>query len=328
MTISAAHFVVGFGLLGLAALPALFPLPFPGIAAAIVICGMGGGIVNVAVNSIIEDISVGKTGGERSFIYSFYCWGFILVVATSTAALGIFGIPNWQIIARVWAVVPFCGGVWFMCVPIAEHRQMDASMKFRRLFAEKSFFRFILLMLCAGAAEQSMSQWASLFAESGLGVSKATGDIAGPCLFAASMGVSRVVYSRIRCRSRHEKYMFVSALMCVIGYLLVVFAPPPAISFFGCGLIGLSVGILWPGTISLSSAWFGTDSASMLAALVLAGNVGCATGPTIVGVTASLLHSVKTGLLIGVIFPTAFAFIMRFCIQKSIFCRRTEKRGI
>jgi fucose permease len=326
ITISAAHCVVGIGLLGLAAFPALFPSPFPDIAAAIFICGIGGGIVNVAVNPVIEDISVGKTE-ERSFIYSFYCWGFILVVAASTAALGILGISNWRIMARIWAVITFGVGICFMNAPIAVRKQRDAPVKLWQFVTEKSFFRFVLLMLCAGAAEQSMSQWASLFAENGLGVSKAVGDIAGPCFFAASMGVSRTVYSRIGRGNRHEKYMFASALICVLGYLLVAFAPSPAVSLLGCGLIGLSAGILWPGTLSLSSARFGTGGASMFAALVLAGNAGCAAGPTVVGVAAGSFHSMKAGLLIGAIFPAAFAYIMRSRIRKSIFYRQTEKRG-
>ena len=55
----------------------------------------------------------------------------------------------------------------------------------------------ILLMICSGASEASMAQWASAFTESAFGVSKTVGDLAGPCLFAVFMGIARVIYGKM-----------------------------------------------------------------------------------------------------------------------------------
>jgi fucose permease len=315
--ISTAHCAVGVGLIGLASLPALFRLPFVGLSTAIAVYGLGGGIINVVINPIIEGMSGEKASGTRSFIYSFYCWGFIFVIIASTILFSVWGISNWRVVAAIWAIVPFAGGAWFMLVPIAVRQAKTSRFTLRRLFAEKSFLCVMVLMLCAGAAEQSVSQWASLFAESGLGVAKTAGDIAGPCVFAALMGISRILYSRTGQKNQPEKYLFISASACALSYLLAVFSPLPAVTFCGCGMIGLFVGILWPGTLSLSSAGFHSGDTSMFAALILAGNVGCSVGPATVGIVAESFRSIKTGLLIGAISPVLFVCVLKICMRKT-----------
>jgi fucose permease len=310
--ISSAHCAVGAGLIGLTTFPAFFPSPLAGLAAAVAVCGLGGGIINVVINPVIEGISGEGTDRERSLIYSFYCWGFIFVVAASTAVFSIWGVSSWRAVALSWAVVPFCGSVLFALAPIVAQNQKTPKLSLRRLLTEKSFLLVLILMFCAGAAEQSMAQWASLFAENGLGVAKAAGDIAGPCVFAALMGVSRALYSRIGLEARLGKYLLMSASACVFGYLLVCFAPLPALSFWGCGLIGLFVGILWPGILSLSSG-----GASVFATLVMAGNIGCAAGPAIVGIAAESFHSIRTGLLAGMLFPAALVGVLRIYMRRT-----------
>jgi MFS family permease len=317
ITISAAHCAVGVGLIGLTSLPALLRSPFVGLSTAIVIYGVGGGIINVVINPIIEGISGEKASENRSFIYSFYCWGFIFLIIASTILFSVWGISTWRLVAGIHAIIPFVGGACFMLVPIVARQAKTSRFALMQLFAEKSFLCVMILIFCAGAAEQSMSQWASLFAESGLGIAKPAGDIAGPCVFATLMGISRILYSRTGRKVRPEKYMLISASACGLSYLLAVFSPLPVVTFCGCGMIGLFVGILWPGTLSLASAGFRSEDASMFAALILAGNVGCSVGPTIVGVVAEAFHSIGTGLLVGAIFSAVFACILKICIQKT-----------
>ena len=162
----------------------------------------------------------------------------------------------------------------------------------------------MLMMLCAGASEQGVSQWASTFAEQGLGVTKTIGDLAGPMAFAILMGSSRAFYGKFGDRMDLDKFMIGSSILCIISYLCISLAPSAFVSLIGCSICGFSVGIMWPGSFSKASMALRRGGTSLFALLALAGDVGCSGGPTLVGVVSGILSdNLKKGILAGVIFP-------------------------
>jgi len=304
--IVAAHICAGLGLAGLGLFPLFLP-PYPGLILAVVIYAVGGGIIEVLISPIVEACPTQKKSAEMSLLHSFYCWGQVFVVLGSTLFFAAFGVARWPALACLWAVVPLLNAVYFTRVPIYALDAGDGGMPVKQLFSMKTFRIFILLMACAGAAELSMAQWASAFAEAGLGVSKAAGDLAGPCAFAVLMGVVRAGYSRFSEKINLRLFMALSCCLGVLGYLLAAAAPRPALSLIGCGICGIAAGILWPGTFSLAAEGIPSGGTSMFALLALAGDLGCSTGPTAVGFIAEYAGGMKAGLLAAAVFPAIMA---------------------
>lgn len=240
-----------------------------------------------------------------SLLHSFYCWGHVGVVLISTAFFGLAGIGNWRILACVWAVIPVANAVVFIKTPMAPLiAEGEKGMPARELFRNKTFWFLMLLMLCADASEQSVSQWASTFAENGLGVSKAVGDLAGPMAFAVLMGSARAFYGKFGEKINLDRFMIGSGILCVCAYLLISLAPSPVLSLIGCALCGLSVGIMWPGSFSKAAASIRTGGTAMFAMLALAGDLGCSGGPTLVGLVSSAAgNNLKIGILAAIVFP-------------------------
>jgi fucose permease len=240
-----------------------------------------------------------------SLLHSFYCWGHMAVVVVSTAFFHLFGIENWKIMACIWAVIPFANMILFTKVPIASlMNEGEKGMTIGQLFRKKIFWVLMIMMVCAGASEQAVSQWASVFAETGLHVSKTIGDLAGPMLFAFLMGSARAFYGKYGERIDLDQFMIASSILCVIAYLCISLVPSPVVGFIGCALCGLSVGIMWPGVFSKAAASDTKGGTAMFALLALAGDVGCAGGPTVVGmVSGALGNNLKMGFLAGVLFP-------------------------
>ncbi|MDD3212517.1 MAG: MFS transporter [Eubacteriales bacterium] len=302
--IVAAHVLAALGLAGLAILPQLMPVPFTGLLIAIVLYAIGGGLIEVLVSPIVEACPTEKKEAAMSLLHSFYCWGHVFVVLSTTAFFAIFGVERWPVMALIWAALPLGNAFYFARVPINRLTETGSGMSIGSLFKSKLFWIFALLMVCAGASEQGMSQWASTFAESGLKVSKAVGDLTGPCLFAAMMGLSRVLHAKFSDRLSLPKVMAVCAGLCVIGYLLASLVSQPAISLIGCAMVGFSVGVFWPGTFSLSAAGCPSGGTAMFALLALAGDLGCSSGPAVVGLVASVSGGrLQTGLLAAIVFP-------------------------
>lgn len=247
-----------------------------------------------------------------SLLHSFYCWGHMGVVLASTVFFKLIGIGNWRILALIWAVLPIINSVVFAFTPIAPLlSEGERGMGLRGLFKSRVFWVLFLMMLCAGASEQAVSQWASAFAEQGLGVSKAAGDLMGPMSFAALMGLSRALYGHFGEKLRLERVMKFSAALCVVSYLLVALPPWPMLNLLGCGLCGFSVGVMWPGTLSKASRVLRTGGTAMFALLALAGDIGCSAGPTLVGMVSSAAGGdMKPGLLSAV----GFAAVMLCCL--------------
>lgn len=308
--IVSAHLFLAFGLVGLGLFPYIFPSPYIGILAAVAIYAVGGGLLEVLVSPIAEACPTTNKEAHMSLLHSFYCWGYMLVILLSTAFFVVVGLEHWRILACLWALIPLANAAYFLVVPI---RQLNddtpagETLGTKNLLRKPIFWLFFVMMFCAGAGEQAMSQWASAFAEAGLGVSKTVGDLLGPCLFALCMGLSRLLGARIGRVMRVETFMAFSAALCVLAYLIAALSPWPGLSLVGCGLCGFSVGIFWPGTFSLSAASTSLrgGGTALFAFLALAGDLGCAGGPALVSLATEAVTggSLKTAMLFAILFP-------------------------
>ena len=311
-----AHAASALGLIFLAVLPDLLSSPYIGIMIAIMFYAVGGGLLEVLVSPVMEACPTDNKEAAMSLLHSFYCWGHVGVVLISTIFFAVFGIHNWKYLAIIWAMVPIVNMIAFIKVPIASLTQEgEKGMTAKELIKNKLFWILILLMVCAGACEQAVSQWASTFAEQGLGVSKTIGDLAGPMFFAIMMGTSRGIYGKFGDKLSLEKTMVGCAFLCLGSYLLISLSPIPAISLLGCGICGFSVGIMWPGTFSIAAKAM-PKSTALYALLALGGDLGCLGGPTYVGVFSSLFHNnLHIGILFAIVFP--ILLILGLSMQKQ-----------
>lgn len=300
-----AHVCSVAGLIGLAVLPELFPNAIMGLMIAVVIYAVGGGLIEVLISPIMESCPSKHKEKAMSLLHSFYCWGHVGVVLLSTLFFHFFGIENWKILALVWAIIPVVNGIVFCKVPMASlMEEGETGMTLRELAGNGTFWILMLMMVCSGASEQGVSQWASTFAEKGLQISKTMGDLAGPMFFAILMGASRAFYGKYGDKLDLNRFMVGSSILCVLSYLCISLSPSPLLSLIGCGICGLSVGIMWPGSFSRASQSLPKGGTAMFAMLALAGDVGCGSGPTVVGYVTGLVgEDLKRGILAGVIFP-------------------------
>ena len=320
-----AHVMSALGLVGMAVLPDLLWDPYAGLLAAAAIYAVGGGLIEVLISPIVEACPTKNKEAVMSLLHSFYCWGQVGVVLLSTLFFSLFGIGHWKLFACLWAIPPLVNAVFFLFVPLyklpgAEEGAESGAKphSFSALVRKPIFWLFVLLMLCAGASEQAVSQWASAFAEQGLGVSKTVGDLAGPLAFAVLMGLCRVFYAANLRRISLEKFLLLGAAGCVAAYLLISLPPLPALNLVGCALCGLFVGILWPGTYSLASKAMPTGGTTMFALLALAGDLGCLSGPTLVGlVSGAAGDSLKAGILAAIAFPLLAVFGAILILRKK-----------
>ena len=284
---------------------------------------IGGGLLEVLVSPVVEACPSEHKEKAMSMLHSFYCWGHVGVVLLSTAFFHVFGVENWKILALVWAALPLLNGLTFTRVPMASLiKEGEQGLKIRQLFSMKTFWILLLMMLCAGASEQAVSQWASAFAEKGLGISKTAGDLAGPMAFGVLMGLSRLFYGKYGDRIPLERFMGLSCTLCILAYLGISLFPVPQLSLVACAVCGLSVGILWPGTFSSASAMLPAGGTAMFALLALGGDAGCTLGPTLVGMVSGIAgDNLKLGILAAVAFP----LILLACL--AIFGKQRRKNG-
>ena len=300
----ASQFFSAAGLVIMAFLPDLLPVPFAGIMISVVLYAIGSGLTEVLLSPIVEACPFENKEGVMSLLHSFYCWGSMGVILGSTLFFTAFGIEHWRILAIIWALVPMCNTFNFINCPIERLVEDGQSMEISKLFKTPVFWLMMLLMVCSGASELTMSQWASAFTESAIGVSKTVGDLAGPCLFAMFMGISRVIYGKFGEKVDLVKIMLVCGIMCVGCYLLASLSASPVLGLMGCSLCGLSVSLMWPGTISISSQNCPKGGTAMFAFLALAGDFGAMAGPAVVGNISELINgNLKTGLLVATVFP-------------------------
>ena len=300
-----AHFCAAAGLISLTVLPEIFGDPFVGILVSVMIYAVGGGLLEVLLSPIVEACPTANKEKAMSLLHSFYCWGHMGVVLLSTVFFSVFGISNWKVLALIWALIPVINGIVFFTAPIYSlQEEGEKGLSLKELLSKGVFWVMILLMVCSGASEQAVSQWASTFAEQGLGVSKTIGDLAGPMAFAFMMGLSRLFYGKYGDRIDLDKFMSGSTVLCLVSYLCISFAPFPVLSLAGCAVCGFSVGILWPGSFSKAAAAIKGGGTAMFAFLALAGDLGCSSGPTLAGFVSSHMgDNLKAGILTAIIFP-------------------------
>lgn len=306
-----AHAFSALGLIGLTVLPELMD-PFAGILTAVMVYAVGGGLLEVLVSPVMESCPTDNKETAMSLLHSFYCWGHVGVVLISTVFFYFFGTGNWKVLAALWALIPACNGLVFLKTPMASlMEEGEKGMTFAELFRNKTFWWLLVMMVCSGASEHSVAEWASAFAEQGLGISKTLGDLAGPMSFAVCMGVARLIYGKYGEHIPLEKFMKGSAALCVGAYLLISLSPWPALSLAGCAVCGLSVGIMWPGTFSTAAVVLRKGGTAMFALLALAGDLGCGGGPTLVGmVSGAAGDNMKLGILAAILFP----MVMVICL--------------
>lgn len=300
-----AHVLSAAGLILLTVLPEILPIPFAGILIAVMIYAIGGGLLEVLVSPVVEACPSDNKEKAMSLLHSFYCWGHAGVVLISTLFFYVAGIEHWKILALFWALIPIGNAFAFTKVPIASlMEEGETGFTLKELFRIKVFWVLLIMMVCAGASEQAVSQWASTFAEKGLGISKTAGDLAGPMAFAVLMGASRAFYGKYGDRIDLDRFMIYSSILCILAYLGISLIPVPQLSLAACAVCGLSVGIMWPGTFSKASKALPRGGTAMFALLALGGDVGCSGGPTLVGfVSGALGDNLKMGVLAGIIFP-------------------------
>ena len=299
------------GLVGLAFLPEILPSPFAGIVLSVILYAIGSGLIEVLGSPIVEACPFENKEATMSLLHSFYCWGSVGTILVSTVFFLLFGIDSWKWLAILFALIPTINIYNFATCPIESLVEDGEGMGIRKLFSNPLFLIAIMMMVCSGASELDMAQWASAYAESALGFSKAVGDIAGPCMFAVTMGISRVLFGKAGDKMNLNKFMIGSGILCFICYLLASFSNNPLVGLAGCIVCGFSVGIMWPGTISISSKAFPTGGTAMFALLAMAGDLGGSIGPAIVGAVADRFQgSIHIGMRIGLLFPITLCFML------------------
>ncbi|MBP1584080.1 MAG: MFS transporter [Lachnospiraceae bacterium] len=305
------------GLIGLAFLPDILPSAFAGILISVTIYAIGSGLIEVLVSPIIEACPFENKEATMSLLHSFYCWGVVGTVLISTAFFAVFGMDSWKWLACLWALIPAYNIYNFATCPIVPIVEEGKGMGIRQLAKKPVFWVSICLMVCAGASELSMAQWASAYAEASLGLTKTVGDLMGPCLFAVAMGISRVLYGKYGDKLDLVRFMLGSGALCVVCYLMASLSANPYIGLAGCIVCGFSVGIMWPGTISISSKKFPAGGTAMFALLAMAGDLGGSIGPAIVGrVTQFAGDDIRVGMGVGLIFPVIL-IIMLMIMRKN-----------
>ncbi|MDE6725323.1 MAG: MFS transporter [Ruminiclostridium sp.] len=314
--IVAAHVFAALGLAGMGLLT-LLPMPYTWLLVSSVIYAVGGGLIEVMISPIVEACPTDSKSGAMSLLHSFYCWGQVFTVVMSTVFLSVFGEEKWRILAVLWALIPLANAFFFSTLKLYQLQPTGSEIKLRVLFNIKLFWLFLAMMMCAGASELAMSQWASAYAQKALGVSLEIGNLAGPCLFALLMGTARAIYAKSSDKINLLSAMIGCCSLCIVGYLLAGLSPLPALGFAGCGLVGFSVGIMWPGIFSLAGEKCPQGGTAMFAMLALAGDLGCTGGPTATGfISGANSGELKSGLLFAVVFPLILG-IVSVCFKLS-----------
>lgn len=303
VSIVTAHIFASVGFVFMAAGTHIMENKYVGLIISVVLYAIGGGIIEVMVSPIVEACPTEKKESQMSLLHSFYCIGHILVVLMSTLFFRVAGIENWRILSVLWALIPLANAVYFMYVPLFDIVGEHEKTGIRGFLKNKVFWILMVLMVCAGAAEQAMSQWASTFAELSFNMEKTAGDLAGPMLFAAFMGIARTIYGKYGDKINLHSAIKYCAIICIMAYMLATLVDLKVAGIAGCALCGFSVGIFWPGTFSIVAKVLKSGGTAVFAFMALAGDFGCAFGPTMTGFISDNTGNFKIGLLVAVIFP-------------------------
>ena len=321
VSIVASEIFSAIGLIGLAFLPNLLSSAYAGIMISVALYAVGSGLIEVLCSPIVEACPFKNKEATMSLLHSFYCWGWVGVTLISTVLFNVIGIDNWPLVASFWAIVPLYNIYNFATCPIEHLVDEGKGMTILQLFRSPLFWVAVVLMVCSGASEISMAQWASAFVESALGFSKTVCDLAGPCLFGITMGICRVFYGKFGEKVDLSKFMIGSGLLCLICYLLASLSKNPVAALIGCIMCGFSVAIMWPGTLSISSKKIPAGGTAMFALLAMAGDLGGSIGPSSVGMISQKAgDNLQYGLFFGGIFPVVlvvFLIVLKFMKEKE-----------
>ncbi len=318
----AAHVFSAIGLALLAFLPRIMD-PYAGILISVVLYSIGGGLTEVVISPIVDALPGDAKASAMSLLHAFYSWGQVLVVVLSTVALALIGDDGWNWIPLGWALIPFFNLFNFMRVPIVEVSEEQKKSGIGTFLKSPIFIVALFMMICGGAAEQAMAQWASLFAERALGVSKVLGDLLGPCLFALCMGIGRTGYGIFGEKINIEKALIACGAVSVVCYLVTVFVTVPVLSLLGCAACGFGVSLMWPGVLSYTSQKYNYNAGPvMFSLLALGGDTGCSLGPWVTGVVSDLYlaansgaagaesQAIRYGLLAAIVFPVVMLILL------------------
>ncbi len=316
-----ALFMSFLGLISLAALPELM-YPFAGIMISVLFYAIGSGLLEVMVSPTIEALPGDKKTSDMSILHSFYCWGCVIVIIVSTLFFEIVGVKNWRILCYLWALVPFFTMLFFLKVPIIPFGVEHGKVSYREIFSNGMFRIFVVVMICSGASEIAIAQWTSWFAETGLGVSKAMGDLLGPCMFALAMGVGRISLGKYGEKFDTFNILSIAGVICVIGYLVTVFSKNPILSLFGCTIVGFGSAIMWPATLSIAAKHCSNLGVALFGLLAMGGDIGCCIGPMLVAKTSTFFtisnSPMKAGFLCALIFPVVLMISVNVLKRKSM----------
>ena len=331
-----AHTCCALGLIAISVLPGILPAPYVGLCIAAIIYAFGGGIIEVCVSPIVESLPGDEKARMMSLAHSFYCWGQMATVAITTIAIWLMGRAVWRIIPLAWALIPVFNIFFLSKVPMQPSIPEEKRTPIKELFKNRVFIIGMLMMIASGSSELSMSQWASLFVEESLGVSKVLGDLLGPCLFAFTMALTRVFFGIYGERISLEKALLASSVLCVVCYLTAVFFPP--LTLVGCAMSGFTVAIMWPGTLSTGAKRFPLAGTALFGLYAICGDIGCSVGPWMAGIVSDLVNGSETlvsigmsigwsepsvGLRTGLLASTVFPFMLVIC---SIILIRGSKK--
>jgi len=296
------QFMAAAGLSLLSFLPNIMSNTYIAIIISVLIYAFGSGLMEVILSPMVELLPTKNKGAVMAFLHSFYCWGQAFTVIGTTLLAKAFGFGNWNIIPLIWAIIPFLNMFSFLFVPIIEPTEEDKKTNIKTLLGDKTFICFMLFMLGAGASEITMAEWASIFAQQALGVSKVTGDLLGPCAFAVCMGTGRIIFGSLSGRISVRKVFIINNILCTLCYLAVAFLNIPALALIACALCGFTVSLSWPGTYSMATARFHTAGTAMFSILALCGDFGCSFGPWLLGIIADSLN-LSSGFAVSAVFP-------------------------
>ena len=310
------HGLAATGLILISFLPLVLSNFYLGLVLGVAFYAFGSGIIEVVISPMIEMLPLGKKGANMAFLHSFYCWGQAFTILVTTAMVFLLGYNNWNFIPLVWAIVPVFNMFFFMGVPIIEPDEKKESKKAQKIFKTREFFCFVIFMVCAGASEMAMSSWASMFAQRGLGISKALGDLLGPCTFALFMGTGRIIGGALSGRISYRKMIIFNNLLCIACYLTAALCRIPVLALVACALCGFSVSISWPGTFSLAATRFPYGGTLMFSILALCGDLGCSTGPWLLGAVANL-RNLNAGFIVSTVFPVAMLLVALFFFKEK-----------
>lgn len=317
--IVASNILAALGLASYAFLPEILPNAYLGLVIATLISAMGSGLIEVIANPIMQSCPKPKKNFSMGFLHSFYCWGALGVVLISTLLLLWTGMGSWKLLALLWALIPAVNTVIFLVSPMNQpSAELEETSSLSKLVKTKMFWLFIFIMILGGACEQAMAQWASAFAETVLTEinivpesAKLFGDLLGPCFFALTMALSRMIYPKVCEKYDLRRVMILSSILCAICYAVAAITQNPFVSLIGCGVCGFSVGIMWPGTLDLAGKTCTFVGTALFAMLSLAGDLGCLTGPALIGFTADILGgNLKAGMTAAILLPSLLTVIL------------------